>query len=269
MIAFVDGVWTSTGAAPLADRGFTLGDGLFETVLVIDGAPVRLFGHHARLAASADALGFAPPPAAAELEALARAIVARNGLDRARAAVRFSWTAGTSARGLSRAPASNGVLFATAAAAPRPDRPARVRASTIRRNESAPSARWKTMSYIDNVIARRDAEAAGGDEALLLNTNGRLAGAAAACVLVALNDGAFATPPVDEGALPSVTCAALVAAGAPIRTRPVSSDELHAAPALALVNALIGVRPVIELDGRPLDPDWPAFAPLTAALTPV
>jgi branched-subunit amino acid aminotransferase/4-amino-4-deoxychorismate lyase len=269
MIAFADGVWTTDGAAPLADRGFTLGDGLFETVLVIDGAPARLSGHHARLAAGADALGFAPPPSAGELDALAREIVAKNGLDQSRAAVRFSWTAGMSARGLSRMLEPRGALYATAAPAPRPSMPARLITSDIRRNETAPSARWKTMSYIDNVIARRQAETAGADEALLLNTQGRLAGAAAACVLVALDDGSFATPPVAEGALPSVTCAALIAAGAPIRTLPMGIDELNAAPALALVNALIGVRPALTLDGRPLDPAWPAFAPLMAALTPI
>lgn len=269
MIGFGDGTWVAADAPAvvLTDRGFALGDGLFETILVERGIPVRCGRHHARMCAAARALGLPDPPALEPFVEVARGVVARNGLDAARAAARLAWTAGLGARGLARDPKPAGALFASASPAPLPATPARLAMASIRRSETAPSARWKTLSYIDSVIARREAECAGADEALLLNTRGALACAAAANVFVADPDGGLSTPPLDDAAIPGTVRAALLEAMPAIRVRTISVAELAAAPAIALTNALIGVRPCSQLDGRPLDPDWPAFGALRAALS--
>jgi branched-subunit amino acid aminotransferase/4-amino-4-deoxychorismate lyase len=49
--------------------------------------------------------------------------------------------------------------------------------------------------------------------------------------------------------------------------RTIEAAELACAPAIALTNALIGVRPCSALDGRPLDPAWSGFAALRKALS--
>ena len=70
-------------------------------------------------------------------------------------------------------------MIAASALPPLPDGPARAIIGTTRRNEHSPLANVKALGYLDNILARREAEARGADEALLLNTAGRLASASA------------------------------------------------------------------------------------------
>ena len=86
---------------PIDDRGFLLGDGLFETVLFKAGQPVLWEAHVARLGRGCAALGL-PLPDARKLEAEARRALAGRRLGSARAAVRLTWTAGSGGRGLAR-----------------------------------------------------------------------------------------------------------------------------------------------------------------------
>jgi len=248
MIVWADGAWRDAdGMAPSPlDRGFALGDGLFETVLWENGRLARFTGPAARLHAGAAALGLPKPPAEADLAALAHEAAARNDLASARAAIRISWSAGMGARGLLRAPHARGALFITAAPTAAPTEPARVIWSPIRRNETAPSSRWKTLSYIDAVMARAEAHSAGFDEALMCNTQGAPVCATAANLWLIQAD-AILTPPVADGALPGVTRAALLASDLPIVERTLSQEDVAASAALILTNALIGVRTVSAL----------------------
>ena len=66
-------------------------------------------------------------------------------------------------------------LLATAAPATVPSEPADLITSTMRRNDLSPASRLKTLSYLDNVLARAEAREAGMDEALMLNTRGDVA----------------------------------------------------------------------------------------------
>ena len=68
-------------AIPLDDRGLLLADGLFETLLVERGRPWRLEEHRRRWNAAAVLLELPQAPAAAQLEALVAAAVARSGAD--------------------------------------------------------------------------------------------------------------------------------------------------------------------------------------------
>jgi len=267
VIAFANGAFVTDDhpCVLLRDRGFSLGDGLFETVLVVAGQALALGRHHARLSAGAAALSLPRPPDEKALRDLCAAMSARSGFGAARAAVRLVWTAGIAARGLARDPDSVGGLYATIAPAPEPQGPLRAMTSQIRRNETAPSARWKTLSYVDSVEARREAVAHNCDEAILLNTQGRVACAAAANVFLAL-DGAIVTPPTSEGALPGTMRAALLESGLEISIRPVSADDLAQADGMALTNALNGVLPVSAIDGRQLDPGHLGIARLAAAV---
>ena len=81
------------------DRGFTLGDGLFETLLALDGVPVHWDEHITRMMESARALGLPKPDAEAALN-LVEASLKRAGLATGRAAVRINWSAGSGGRGL-------------------------------------------------------------------------------------------------------------------------------------------------------------------------
>ena len=232
-------------AVPLDDRGLLLGDGLFETLLWRDGAPVLGEAHWTRMAAGAATLGLPPPTEAAFLDCAADA-VRDAGLAGARAAVRVTLTAGSGGRGLDRPADLQPRLFATAA----PSQPAAGAASLIvsgvRRNEASPASRLKTLAYIDNVLARREARAAGADEAVMLNTQGELACAAAAN-LFWIEAGALHTPPPEAGCLDGIMArqvrAAAAGLGIEVRGARAGLEALTHAEAIFLTNSLIGVRP--------------------------
>lgn len=233
------------------DRGFTLGDGLFETLLWQDGRLGDLAQHLDRMAAGCATLGL-PPPDQGTAEAAMRDAVSSAGLTSARAAVRLTLSAGVGGRGLDRPEPVTPTLIATAAPAPKPATAARMVTSAVRRNDGSPASRLKTLSYLDNVLARREARAAGAEEALMLDTQGRVSCAAAANLFWLAGDRVM-TPALGCGVLPGVIRGRVIAAA---RARGLAVEEVVARPenlrgaqAIFLTNSLIGLRPVENLDG--------------------
>jgi branched-chain amino acid aminotransferase/4-amino-4-deoxychorismate lyase len=256
----VAGAAAPASAVPFDDRGLTLGDGLFETLLAVDGRLRDADAHLARLAAGCAALGLPAPDAAAALALMRDAVAGSAG----RRAVRLTLTAGSGGRGLERPASPRLRMFAAAAPAPPPAGPARLVVSTVRRNAGSPAARLKTLAYLDNVLARREAQAAGADEALMLNGAGEVACAAAANVFW-LKAGRLYTPALDCGVLAGVTRAAVIAEaarrGVPTEQVAAGLEAVRAAEAVFLTSSLVGVRAAASLDGWPLGSD-----PLTALL---
>jgi branched-chain amino acid aminotransferase len=229
---------------PLDDRGLLLGDGLFETMLAVDGVFVRLGAHLDRLTAGCATLGLPAPDRTEAARLCAAALVGISG----RAAVRLTLTAGSGGRGLDRPDAPAPRLVATAAPALAPAGPARLMLANVRRNEGSPASRLKTLAYLDNVLARNEARAAGADEAVMLNNRGELACAAAAN-LFWIAGGRLFTPALDCGVLAGLTRARTMAAA---RSFSVAVEEVAAGPqaldaveAVFLTNSLIGARPAV------------------------
>lgn len=241
---------------PLDDRGLLLGDGLFETILARRGELVLFDAHLNRMRAGCAAIGLAPP-ASDQARGLCRQVLDAAGLADDRAAVRLTLTAGSGGRGLERPADTAERLFATAAPAPAPASAAVLITATTRRNAGSPASRLKSLSCLDNVLARREALAAGADEAVMLNNEGHVAGAAAAN-LFWVESGRLFTPALDCGVLDGVMRGQVIAWA---RANGVSVEEVCAPPAalaraeaVMLTNSLIGVRSVSVLDGRALKP---------------
>ena len=233
------------------DRGFLLGDGLFETVLWDGGALAALDAHAARLIAGCATMGL-PPPDPATLRIAAEKAVADAGLGNTRAAVRLTWTAGSGGRGLNRPTTITPRLIASAAPSPKPTTPVRLIISSVRRNEGSPASRLKTLAYLDNVLARREATDAGADDALMLNNRGEIACASAANVFWFEGD-TLVTPALDCGVLDGIMRAAVIARahrlGWELREARANRRALEQASGLFLTNSLIGVRAVAAFDG--------------------
>lgn len=238
------------------DRGFTLGDGLFETVLAEAGALRWLDAHLDRMTAGCAVLGL-PAPDREGAERLMMAALSEAGLTEVRAAVRLTLSAGPGGRGLERPAVLCPTLVATAAAAPRPAGPARLVTATVHRNDRSPASRLKTLSYLDNILARGEALAAGGDEALMLNTRGEVACAAAANVFWVTGAQLF-TPALDCGVLAGTArarlLAAAVAAGRPVQEVRADPEALDGAEGIFLTSSLLGVRWVETVDDRSVAP---------------
>lgn len=240
---------------PFDDRGLLLGDGLFETLLWRDGRFHAFEAHVRRLQDGCDVLGL-PQPDIADLEQSAMDALAAAGLGPGRAAVRVNWTIGSGGRGLDRPAVPEPRLFAMAFAAPEPPSLVTLATVTIRRNEGSPLSRVKSLSYLDNVLARREARAVGADEALMLNNAGEVACAAAAN-LFWFEGRRLITPALACGVLAGTMRARVIARAGEAGIEVFETRTVGGLPASAtglfLTNSLIGLQRVDVLDGRSIE----------------
>ncbi|HLY55689.1 MAG TPA: aminotransferase class IV [Stellaceae bacterium] len=246
MTVWVNGRLVDAGVVDATDRGFTLGDGLFETVRVQEGKPVLFDRHLARLRDGARVLDIPVPATDAALAGAVAALLAAEGM--AEGHIRITLTRGPAPRGVLPPASPNPTLLIAggpiAAAAP----VRLVIAESTRRNELSPLCRVKSLNYLDNILARQEAARRGADDAVLLNTAGRVVETTISN-LFAVIDGRLVTPPVAEGALPGIMRGVLVERMAAVE-RPIAPEELRCATAVILTNSL-GIRAVVALDGAP------------------
>ncbi|HYE50045.1 MAG TPA: aminotransferase class IV [Azospirillaceae bacterium] len=244
-VLWLDGALVPAADARIdpADRGLLLGDGLFETMRVEAGAPLRLEAHLRRLREGARLLGLPVPRTDEALADAVAAVVRANGL--ADAAVRLTLTAGAGPRGLLRPDPCRPTLMLAAAPLPPPPGPARlVIAAVTRRNEHSPLSRVKSLNYLDGVLAREEAKARGADDAVLLNTAGRVAEATAAN-LFAVVDGTLVTPPLSDGVLPGTMRAEIIRTRGAVE-RSLDVADLRRATEVFLTSAL-SIRQVLDV----------------------
>jgi branched-chain amino acid aminotransferase len=237
------------------DRGFLLGDGVFETIRLQGSRPLHLTQHQARLRDGAALLGI---PIGWDDAVLGQAIadVARAaGL--AHAAARLTLTRGPAQRGVLPPAEPRPTLLITAGALPPPPPPAHaIIATSTRRNAMSPLSRIKSLNYLDSIIARREATGRSTDEAILLDTRGHLAEATAANLFLLIGD-RIVTPPVEDGALPGITRARLLASGLAEEGRLWPEDCARASA--AFLTSSLGVRMLARIEDRILNLDHPAF----------
>ncbi|WP_339743380.1 aminotransferase class IV [uncultured Maricaulis sp.] len=264
MTVWLNGDWLDDAAAGAApnDRGLLLGDGLFETLRFSGGRVMRLAAHEQRLRASCAALGMDCPLDQITLAPLIEELAGRNGLSDA--AIRLTLTAGVGERGLARPVATMPSCLITTAPLATPPAAITLATSTLRRSATSIAARHKTLSYIDNVMARREARAAGADMALLLDTEDNLSGADCAN-LFWRRDGRLFTPLLDCAVLPGTVRAALIA-GLEVEQGRFAVSELADARCVFVTNALMGAVRVSQLDGRHIGRDGRLPAEVAALL---
>jgi branched-chain amino acid aminotransferase len=235
-----------------ADRGLTLGDGLFETIAVVNSRPVWLNEHLARMASAAEDLGIGFDGDACR-KGVSSVLEKSSG---GHEVLRLTLTRGVVAgRSLSASGSAPSLLITLA----KFDNPAvlptiTLATSTVRRNETAPSSRLKTLSYIDAIAAAREV-ASRADDALMLNASGHVASTTIGNLFV-LKDQMLLTPALDQGILPGITRAKLLQQAGKLGLRPreamLGANDLHAADAVFRTNSLRLVTQVTMLDGKSL-----------------
>jgi len=251
------------------DRGFQLGDGVFETLRARRGHPTELGAHLARLRGSASALGIdLPDDLDRVLPTAIAALLAAEGLSGADgdASIRITVSRGSwPARGL--LPPSDVHLVATIAIQAWPVVPAPVDhlekglslvVSSVRRDPANPVVTLKTTSRADYVYARLEARRAGAEDALFLTMSGHLSESTTANVFLVrrASDGVdeLATPALDCAILPGTTRSWLLgwASGAGLRPYEgwLTPDELAAASEAFVSSSVAGILPVTRFNGH-------------------
>lgn len=257
------------------DRGFQLGDGVFETLRARGGHTTELDAHLARLHRSADGLDIAlPPDVDALLAGGISALLAAERLDgpSGDASIRITVSRGAfRARGV--LPASDGASATIAiqawpvVAAPRDhlEQGLHLVASSVRRDPRNPLATLKTTSRAEYVFARLEARRAGADDALFLTIDDHLSEGTSANIFLVRSSTAgtqeLATPSLDCAILPGTTRSWLLEWAARVGLRPIEArlrrDDLAAADEAFLSSSVAGILPVTAFEGDPIGDGHP------------
>jgi branched-chain amino acid aminotransferase len=239
------------------DRGFTLADGVFETMLVRRGVIFRLERHLQRLRDGARVLRIGLPyTIESELEEAARTAAGASGKEAA--AVRLTVSRGPGAHGLAPRDVATGTVVITADALPA--FPAALHehglsalTASARRDERALTSGVKTLAYTEAIASLGRARDEGADEVIFLDTEDHVSEASASNIFI-VSGAALVTPPLSCGVLPGITREAIIelaaTLGVQMMERPVSPSELSGADEAVLTSSLRGIAPLVRVDGR-------------------
>ncbi len=240
----------AVSVSPL-DRGYLLGDGVYEVVPVYGGRLFRLQAHLARLERSLEAIAIDNPLSRSGWAEMLESLIARNG--GGDQSVYFQVTRGEAPRNHAFPKGVQPLVFAMSKPGPKRDAPAPIDAVTRGDN------RWsrcdvKAIALLANVLLRQEAVAAGAGEAILLKDGQVTEGAASNVFVVA--GGVLSTPAkspkILAGITRDVTLELAEAAGIEAHEGEISEAALRSADEIWVTSSTMEITPVVRLDGRPL-----------------
>ena len=258
---------------PVTDHGLLYGDGVFEGIRFYHRHPFRLADHLQRLADSCKAIRLMLPYTQAQLTKAVDEVIAafpeENGY------LRLMVTRGPGPMGLDPAGCTQPrvILIATRLEMVHPtlrkDGIRLIIASTRRLPADGLDPRIKSLNYLNHILARMEAAQAGVEEAVLLNSQGRVAEGSAENIFI-VQDGHLATPRPVDGALAGITRGVILELaaelGIPARETPLTPYDLYTAEEFFLSGTGAELIPVREVDGRPLHHcPGPVFSALASA----
>lgn len=241
------------------DHGLLYGDGIFEGIRLRAGRVYRLQDHLDRLRRSAAILQLDVPRPNAELRSAIAAVCFSNGL--ADAHIRIVVTRGVGLPGIDprRSPATTTLVLAYPFPPVLGEAPiSLITSSVARKSPRSIDAQVKSLNYLDAVLAKLQANAAGAEDALMLDGGGHLAEATGANVFV-VTGGVVRTPDT-TAALAGITRRTILELAAAHGYRPevtqLTVGAAYVADEVFLTGTGAGIVPVGRIDGRvvPLAP---------------
>ncbi len=272
-LVYLDGQWVPQDQARVSifDHGFLFGDGVFEGIRAYGGRPFRLQEHIDRLFESAHSIRLDIGLTREEVTELTKESLARNGLSDAY--IRVQVSRGVGDLGIDAAACPKATVFVLA------DRIAlypeslyetglRAMTSSLRRTAvDALSPRVKSLNYLNSVLAKMQARAAGYPEAILLSPEGYPIEATGENLFIVRRQELW-TPPVYLGILEGITRRFVLALagelGIPCHEAPFTVHDLYVAEECFLTGTAAEIMPVVEIDGRRVGTGSPG--PLTGRL---
>jgi len=190
---------------PINDRGLNFADGIFETILILNGIPQLLNEHLNRWEKSANILEMNPPPSKEWLIPLIEDGINRSQLNNVNGVIRINWTRGESKqRGIDISQTSlHSFWLEIDSYQPNFESISTMISQTERRNSFSRLSYCKTFSYSQGIQARLEAKNAGFNDALLLNSHGEICCSTTANILVKRNNN-WLTPKLNSGCLPGI-----------------------------------------------------------------
>jgi branched-chain amino acid aminotransferase len=258
---YIDGKFYAEGEAKVSvfDHGLLYGDGIFEGIRFYNGRVFRLEEHLDRLWDSARSICLEIPMSKREMTDALLETIRQNDLREGY--IRLLVTRGVGNLGLNPAQCKRPsviIIAATVTLYPEAMYQKGLRVVTCATRRTSPGAlnpAVKSLNYLNNVMARIEANLAGADEALMLNDAGNVAECTADNVFI-IKRGQIFTPPITAGALRGITRSVVFEIAAELGIKVAETDvtrhDVFIADECFLTGTAAEIIPVIEADGRPI-----------------
>ncbi len=268
---YLDGKFVPQSEAKVSvfDHGLLYGDGIFEGIRIYNGRIFRLEEHTDRLWDSARSLCLDIPLSKEAMNEALLETVRRNGLRDGY--IRQIVTRGVGNLGLNPAQCTNPsvIIIATSIALYSEEAYRNglvvVTCATRRMGAAQLNPAVKSLNYLNNIMARIEANLAKADEALMLNEEGNIAECTADNVFI-IKKGQIFTPPIAAGALRGITRSVAMEVadelGMPVKETDITRHDVFVADECFLTGTAAEVIPVVKADGRPIGTGKPG--PITA-----
>jgi len=256
---YIDGQFYSEANAKVSvfDHGLLYGDGIFEGIRFYNGRVFRLEEHLKRLWDSAHSIRLKIPMTQREMTEALLETIRQNNLREGY--IRLLVTRGVGNLGLNPEQCKNPsvIIIAATIALYHEDFYRKgltiVTVATRRSNPAALNPAVKSLNYLNNVMARIEANLAGADEALMLNDAGNVAECTADNVFILKHRQIF-TPPITAGALGGITRSVVFEIGAELGIKVIEADftrhDVFVADECFLTGTAAEIVPVVKADGR-------------------
>lgn len=259
MKVFIDGKYYGEREAKISvfDHGLLYGDGIFEGIRAYNGRVFKLKEHIDRLFCSAKALLLDIPMAHAQIT---RAVVETCRQNRVRDGyIRLLVTRGVGTLGLNprRCKKPSVIIIAGTIQLYPPELYENgmeiVTVPTTRNLHSAVNPAIKSLNYLNNILAKIEANIAGVEEAIMLNAEGYVAECTGDNLFI-VHGGQLLTPPLSAGALYGITRATVMdlarEAGIPVNETNLTRYDIFNADECFLTGTGAEIVPVVKVDGR-------------------
>jgi branched-chain amino acid aminotransferase len=270
---FIDGNFYSERDAKVSvfDHGLLYGDGIFEGIRFYNGRVFRLEEHLERLWASARSICLEIPMTRQKMTEALLETIRQNDLHDGY--IRLLVTRGVGNLGLNPEQCKNPsvIIIAATIALYHEDFYRKglniVTVATRRSNPASLNPAVKSLNYLNNVMARIEANLAGADEALMLNDAGNVAECTADNVFI-IKDGQIFTPPITAGALRGITRSVIFDIGTEFDINVIEADftrhDIFVADECFLTGTAAEIVPVVKADGRSIGDGKPG--PITTRI---
>jgi branched-chain amino acid aminotransferase len=239
------------------DRGFLLGDGLFETIRSENNHLLFFQQHYIRLLHSAQFLGIECPYTEPQLKEACRKVLYDNELTQSTAAIRITLTRGKSDRGINLPSHNNATLVITASTYNDNKQfyPS-ICLTDVVRNEYSKVIHMKTLQYMEPILCRKYAKEIGYDDGLMKNTKGAITEASVANIFFITN-GKLVTPKLEDGIFPGILRQNILTIcknnNLPLEESTIMPYEIADFEYAFITNSLVEVQPVNKIASNQIE----------------
>jgi branched-chain amino acid aminotransferase len=272
MIIYIDGKYLPKEEARISvfDHGFLYGDGVFEGIRAYNGRVFRLQEHLDRLFDSARTIDLAVPVSKEEMAEIILETLRRNKLKDGYIRPLVSRGVGDLGLDPRKCPKASVIVIAVEWGAMYGDlyeKGLKAITVSIRRNPAdALPPNVKSLNYLNNILAKIEANYKGGDEAIFFDTNGYIAEGSGDNIFVVKNGVIFTPPTLNNlrGITRAVVLELAKSHGITLVEQNLGYYDMYSADEIFVTGTAAEVAPIVLVDGRSIGSGRPG--PITRQL---